>query len=139
MASVDDLLGGLMAEARSAVAGGDWETARSCLEDAVRRSDAAAALDELAQALFTLGDYTGAIERSEQAFARFRAEGDDARAAVCARFVGYLYWVVHGNGSKMNGWLARAVRLIDAVGDSPERARIELTLASVGGSSCATA
>ena len=50
---------------------------------------------------------------------------------MCARFVGYLYGVVHGNGAAAGGWMGRAVRLIEAAGDCAERARIELTRAVV--------
>ncbi len=91
------------------------------------------ALDGLAQALFSEGDYEGALRTTEQAYAAFRAQGDDARAAMCARFVSYLYWVMHGDGAAMSGWMARAVRLVEAAGDVPERARIELTRATVTG------
>jgi hypothetical protein len=50
---------------------------------------------------------------------------------MCARFVGYLYGVVHGNGAAASGWMCRAVRLIEGAGDCAERARIELTRAVV--------
>lgn len=115
-----------------ALAAGDWDAAQACFEEAVDRlGGPAEALDGLAQALFSLGDYAGAIDRAEQAFAAYQAGGEDVRAAMCARFVGYLYGVVHGNGAAAGGWIGRAVRLIDAAGDCPERARISLTLAVV--------
>jgi DNA-binding CsgD family transcriptional regulator len=126
---VDEELAGLVTRGASALADGDWAAARAWFEEAARLGSTAEALDGLAQALFSGGDYAGAIDQGEQAFAAFRARGDDVRAAACARFVGYLYGVVHGNGAVMSGWLARAVRLIDAAGDCPERARIELTQA----------
>src|SRR5262249_3108312 len=87
--------------------------------------------DGLAQVLFSEGDYAGAVDRTEQAFAGYRARGDDIRAAACARMVGYLYGVVYGNAAAMSGWIARAVRLTDAAGDCPERARIELARAVI--------
>lgn len=89
------------------------------------------ALDGQADALFTTGDYTGAIGLAEQAYAAYRRAGQDARAASSARFVGYLHGVVHGNRAVAGGWMGRAVRLIDSAGDCPERARIELSLAVV--------
>ena len=121
---VDDLL----ARGTAALANGDWAGARACFEEA---GEAAEALDGLAQALFSAGDYAGAIERGERAFAAFQARDDGVRAAMCARFVGYLYGVVHGNGSVAAGWTGRAARLLDAAGDCPERARLELTRAVV--------
>jgi tetratricopeptide (TPR) repeat protein len=128
---VDDGLAELLSRGRSALAGGDWRAARDCFEEATRFGDIAAVLDGLAQALFANGDYAGAVDRTEQAFAAYRARRDDVRAAACARTVGYLYGVVYGNTAAMNGWIARAVRLTDAAGDCPERARIELTRAVI--------
>jgi DNA-binding NarL/FixJ family response regulator len=122
----------LLASGRRALSEGDWTTARAHFERALPdQPNAGPALQGLAQALFSEGDYAGAIDRGEQAFATFRACEDDVAAAECARFVGYLYGVVHGNGAAMNGWISRAARLIDAVGDCPERARIELTRAVI--------
>jgi DNA-binding CsgD family transcriptional regulator len=122
---VDDAL----ATGRAALAAGDWGAARACFERAAERDGSGEALDGLAQALFSEGDYAGAIDAAERAFAAFAARGADVRAAVCARFVGYLYGVVHGNGAAAGGWLGRAVRLIEPAGDCPARARIELTRA----------
>jgi DNA-binding CsgD family transcriptional regulator/tetratricopeptide (TPR) repeat protein len=125
--TVEDLL----AEGGSALRAGNWTCARGCFEQAAGQRPCGEALDGLAQALFALGDHAAAVDRTEQAFAAFRAEGDDVRAAVCARFVGYLRWVVDGDGAAMSGWLARAVRLMESAGDRPERARLELTRATV--------
>jgi len=113
------------------LADGDWAAARACFEDAVGLDNSAAALDGLAQALFSQGDYAAAIDRGEQAFAAYRVAGCDAEAAACARFIGYLHGVVYGNGAAMSGWLSRAVRLIERAGDCLERARIELTRATM--------
>ena len=121
----------VLSEGRSALASGDWALARARFEQAARLTTSGEALDGMAQALFSEGDYAGSIRAMEQAFAAFRTEGDDARAALSARFVSYLYWVLHGDGAAMSGWMARAVRLAESAGDCPERARIELTRATV--------
>jgi tetratricopeptide (TPR) repeat protein len=121
----------VLSEGRSALARGDWSVARARFEQAARAAPSGEALDGLARALFSEGDYAGAIDTAERACTAFRAEGVDARAALCARFVSYLYWVLHGDGAAMSGWMARAVRLAEAAGDCPERARIELTRATV--------
>jgi DNA-binding CsgD family transcriptional regulator len=113
----------------AALAAVEWARARDCFTAAVDGDSGgpAEALDGLAQALFALADYAGAIERGEQAFAAYEARGEVVRAAMCARFVGYLYGVVHGNGAAAGGWMGRAARLIEVAGDCPERARLELT------------
>ena len=127
----------VLSEGRSALARGDWAVARARFEQAARGTASGEVLDGLAQACFSEGNYAGAIDAAERACAAFRAEGSDARAALCARFVSYLYWVVHGDGAASSGWLARAVRLAEAAGDCPERARIELTRATVTGDAAA--
>jgi DNA-binding CsgD family transcriptional regulator len=128
---VDVDLAEVLNEGRGALASGDWDAARSCFEQAAELRASGEALDGLAQALFASGDYARAVDVTERAFAAFRAEGDDVRAALCARSVSYLYWVLYGDGAAMSGWLARAVRLVEAAGDCPERARIELTRATL--------
>jgi DNA-binding NarL/FixJ family response regulator len=128
---VDDGLADLLSRGATDLAAGDWAAARTRYEEALRLGDSAEALDGLAQALFSQADYAGAIDRGEQAFAAYRARGADVPAAACARFVGYLHGAVYGNAAAMRGWIGRAVRLVDAAGDCPERARIELTRAIV--------
>ena len=107
-------LAGLVAEGSSALDRGDWAAAREAFTAALTYGEGAESLDGMARALFSLGEYGSAISYGERAFAQYRATGDDVRAASCARFVGYLHWVVHGNGSALNGWLGLAVRLIGA-------------------------
>jgi len=120
-----------LVRARAALADGDWEAARDGFAEALAHEESGEALDGLAQASFSSGDYPAAITHGERAFAAYRAAGEDARAASCARFVGFLYGVVHGDGAVAGGWMGRAVRLIEAAGDCPERARIELTRAVI--------
>src|SRR3712207_9016066 len=84
----------LLAAGSGALRAGDWTRARECYEQDAGRRPCGEALDGLAQALFALGDYTAAVDRTEKGFAAFRTEGDDVRAAVCARFAGYLRWVL---------------------------------------------
>ncbi len=127
----------VMSEGRSALARGDWAVARARFEQAARTTTSGEVLDGLAQARFSEGDYAGAIAAAEGACSAFQAEGAPARAALCARFVSYFYWVLHGDGAASSGWLARAVRLAEAAGDCPERARIELTRATITGDAVA--
>jgi hypothetical protein len=129
--SVDDALVALLVKGQGALASGDWADARACFEEATRREHTGETLDGLAQALFGQGDYAAAIDSAELAFAAFHEAGNEVRAAVCARFIGYLYAVVHGNHAAASGWMGRAIRLIEAAGDCPERARIELTRAVI--------
>jgi DNA-binding CsgD family transcriptional regulator len=134
---MDAGLAEVMSEGRRALARGDWTVARARFEQAAQGTTSGEVLDCLAQARFSEADYAGAVDAAERACTAFRIEGAAAKAAQCARFVSYLYWVVHGDGAASSGWLARAVRLADAAGDCPERARIELTRATVTGDAAA--
>ena len=131
MCCVDSGPAELLSRGQVALADGDWQAARDCFEEATRAGNTAEASEGLAQALFSEGDYAGALDRTEQAFAAYRARGENVAAAACARVAGYLYGVVYGNTAAMNGWIARAVRLTDEAGDCPERARIELSQAAI--------
>ena len=131
MGRVEDGLAHLLTAGRAAMACGDWAVADARFAEAAERGGGGEALEGLAQALFCRTDYAGAIIRGEQAFAAYVAAGQDVRAAACARFVGYLYGVVHGNAAAAGGWMGRAVRLAESAGDCPERARIELTRAVI--------
>src|SRR5262245_30392801 len=62
---VGDELAELLSRGTSALAGGDWAAARACFEEAVQRGSTAEALDGLAQALFSDGEYAAAIDRGE--------------------------------------------------------------------------
>jgi len=128
---VDAELAGLLTDGQAAVERADWPSAQRSFEAALRREETPQALDGLAQALFFQGEYGAAIEQRERAFELFRVAGDDVSAAMCARFVAFLYGVVYGNRAAFSGWLARARTLIEATGDSSERARIELTQANM--------
>lgn len=121
----------LLARARAAAERADWTQARARYEEAVALGPHGESLDGLAQVLVAHEEYGHAIERFEQAFTAFLAAGQDLPAAMCARSAGYLYGVVHGNATAMRGWMTRAVRIVEAAADCPQRARIELTRATV--------
>ncbi|HEV2891745.1 MAG TPA: LuxR C-terminal-related transcriptional regulator [Frankiaceae bacterium] len=125
-------LAALLDAGRLALAEGDWAAAREAYGKAAATGSAEAA-QGLAEALLALGDYDGAIARGEEAYTGFRARGEDVAAASSARLVGYLYGVVHGNGAVMSGWMGRAASLLESAGDCRERARLELTRATLAG------
>ena len=69
MTSAEDRLAELLSSGQRALGSGDWAAARACFEQATRLGDPAEAGEGLAQALFSQGDYAGAIDQGEQAFA----------------------------------------------------------------------
>lgn len=114
-------------DGRAALERGDWAAARSIFAELVERAETAEALHGLARALEWAGDYQRAIEHYERAFSAFRAQGQVAVPAVIAgRELSFLYLAVYGNVAAASGWLARARRLADDIGDRVERGWVAL-------------
>ena len=113
--SVDHLL----RDGRAALAAGDWESARSCFEQASESDASAEVLDGLSQAVHFQGDHLRAIELKERAFGAYRRRGKRVEAAELARWLAFLHGTVHGNMSVANGWMARAERLLEGMEEGP--------------------
>jgi DNA-binding CsgD family transcriptional regulator len=117
--------GDWLSAAREAFARGEWAEARDRFSDALDERPSADALDGLGQALWWLGETQAAIEHRSRAFAEYRREGQDERAANVAVYVAAEYRIA-GNASVANGWLGRAERLLDGKGDCEARAWLEI-------------
>lgn len=113
-----------VAVGRTALAEGRWEDARAAFSAV---ADAPEALDGLAEVSYRLGDYDGAIDLRERAYAGFRARGETRYPAVLAAYhLAFDYAAVHGNMATAGGWLERGKRLASVSGDCPERGWVEL-------------
>jgi DNA-binding NarL/FixJ family response regulator len=105
-----------MREGSGALERGEWASARACFAAALEAGDSPEAIDGLGLALWYLGSVAEGIaarERAFEEFARARRCDDAARVAV---------WVSHqhmvgGRASAARGWLARAERLLEGIGD----------------------
>jgi DNA-binding CsgD family transcriptional regulator len=143
-AAADDLL----RAGRDALATGDWGRARACFEQAGEFGESAEVLDGLSQAVHFQGEHVRAIELKERAFAAYRHRGRRVEAAELARWLAFLHGTVHGNAAAANGWMARAVNLLEGVGpcaahgwltldrapfadDSAERARLAIAARAI--------
>ena len=111
--------------ARAAFAQGDWAAARDAYQAALDEHQSAEALDGLGQAVWWLGETQAAIELRSRAFAEYRSEGQDERAANVAIYVGAEYRIA-GNASVADGWLGQAQRLLEGRGDCEARAWLEI-------------
>jgi DNA-binding CsgD family transcriptional regulator/Tfp pilus assembly protein PilF len=129
---VDDRGSGLdelIERARSALRVGDATSARVLLDDALLGCpDEPLALETLARADYLELDFAAAVEHWQQAYARYRAAGDQVSAVRVARSLAPTYGTVFGDGAVMRGWLARAQTLLGDAADSPEAGCVALNL-----------
>jgi ATP/maltotriose-dependent transcriptional regulator MalT len=103
-----------MAAGRDALGRGEWELARSCLEEAVTADASAEAIEALAMAAWWLDDAHATIESRERAYQLFRERGDAVGAARIATWLAWDYLAFRGEPAVANGWMRRARRLLDA-------------------------
>lgn len=115
-----------LTRAEEALASGAWAEARELFETSLADDEDPRAHDGLGRTMWWLGSADRAIEERERAFAGFRTEGEDAKAAEIAIWLAREHLSVFGNDAVANGWLARAQRL---VGEAPTSARGRLDLA----------
>jgi len=109
----------------SALQRGDFAAARAELEQALAAEESAEIRVNLAGVCMVLEDLDAARRHGEAAYRQFREAGSPARAAqaaiTLARVCGWS-----GNEAAVNGWLARARRLLDEAGECVERGHLEV-------------
>jgi DNA-binding NarL/FixJ family response regulator len=105
----------LLHEGWEALAAADWQAARAVFEAALAESETAEALDGLSQTVHFQGEYDAATELKERAFAAYRREGQEVRAADTARWLAFLHGTYHGNYAIASGWMGRAKSLLEGV------------------------
>ena len=96
-----------------ALAAADWESARSCFEEAYEREESAEVLDGLSRALHFQGEYERAIELTERAFTAYRQLNRFEDAADRARWLAFLHGTINSNMAAASGWMARAEGLLE--------------------------
>lgn len=123
----------LIAEGRSALAGCEWQSARSCFEQAHQLAETAEVLDGLGQTLYWLGDYRRALSLRERAFGLYRQRGEHRPAILVAVQLAALHGMIFDNGAALSGWLGHARQMAEQAGDCPEQGWVELFLAVITG------
>ena len=115
-------------EARAAFARGDWQAAKEIYEQLLAADpDDPDALDGLGQSLWWLGEKQAGMQLRAKAFARYQRRGDRERAGFLAAYLAAEYRIA-GNASVAQGWLGRARRLLDGVGDCAGVGWLEIEL-----------
>jgi DNA-binding NarL/FixJ family response regulator len=108
-----------------ALARGSWTEARTAFASALTVSESPEALEGLALAAWWLDDGEAVFEARERAYKLYLDCGDRPSAARIAVWLAWDCWAFRGETAVANGWLQRARRHLDGLGDSPERAWLE--------------
>jgi LuxR family maltose regulon positive regulatory protein len=108
---------------------GAWEEARVSFEQALAAGESAEALEGLGVAAWWLDLADVVFASRERAYTLYLERGgDDGRAAAArvAVWIAWDTWAFRGEHAVASGWLQRARRHLDGLGDVPERAWLEL-------------
>lgn len=126
-ASVDEQL----AAGQQALRSANWPGAREAFAAALREQPSPEAHDGLGIALWWLNQIEAAHEQRTLAYGGYRQRGELGRAALIATWLGREQVFLHGNPSAMNGWFARAERLLQQAGPCREQGWVALLRASM--------
>ena len=116
--------------------GGGWVEARACFEQALGCSDAAEAWDGLSWACWWLEDGAAAIQARENAYRLYKDAGERRAAARMAIWLANDHLDFRGEEAVAQGWLRRAMRILDELDPAPEHgwlAALEAQLALEAG------
>lgn len=115
-----------MDTAQEALHTANWHLARTHFEAVLRDSESAEALDGLGLAHWWLNNIGAAHEFRTRAYLAYKARGDVRRAAWLAAWLAREQVFFRSNGSAMNGWFARAERLLADAAPCAERGWVSL-------------
>jgi DNA-binding NarL/FixJ family response regulator len=101
----------------AALDAGRYPQARAAFEETLAGEASAAAYDGLAQALRWMGDGAASLAAREEAYRLYRQAGDAARAGLTAGWVAWDTLLLRGDWAVVQGWFARAERLLE---DAPQ-------------------
>jgi hypothetical protein len=120
-----------VAAGQAALAGADWRAARVAFAAALSEQESPELHDGLGIALWWLNAIEQAHQQRILAYQGYRQRGDLAQAALIATWLAREQVFLHGNASAMNGWFARAERLLAQAGPCREQGWFTLLRASM--------
>ncbi len=104
----------------------DWPAAKQAFQLALNAEATPEAHDGLGLALWWLNDIGAAHYQRTQAFIGYQQAGNLRRAAWLAAWLAREQVFLQANVSAMNGWFARAERLLGDIGSCAERGWLDL-------------
>jgi ATP/maltotriose-dependent transcriptional regulator MalT len=108
--------GDRLAEGRRALEAAQWDAARLAFEAALEAEPTPDARDGLGLALWFLGEVEDGIAARGQAFEEYVRDGRCDEAARVAVWVSHQH-LISGRASAARGWLSRAERSLESLGD----------------------
>ena len=105
-----------LAAATRALEAARWEEARAAFERVLEEDDVPEAHEGLGLAIWFLGDVAAGIDARERAFGGYVRQGRCGDAARIAVWVSHQH-LIGGRASAARGWLARAERALEGVGE----------------------
>jgi ATP/maltotriose-dependent transcriptional regulator MalT len=94
----------------------DWASAKACFEASLSEQDTPEAHDGLGIAYWWLNQIDAAHRHRSTAYIGYKQRGDSRQAARIAAWIAREQVFLHANVSAMNGWFARAERLLQQDG-----------------------
>jgi ATP/maltotriose-dependent transcriptional regulator MalT len=120
-----------LAAGQAALSKADWIGAKAAFEAALHEQDSPEAHDGLGIALWWLNDIAASHEHRGAAYTGYKRLGNQRQAALIAMWLAREQVFMHGNASAMNGWFARARRLLSQVNVGREHSWLALLHASM--------
>jgi DNA-binding CsgD family transcriptional regulator/tetratricopeptide (TPR) repeat protein len=136
MSSIEEIAAG-----ETALAAGEWATAKDAFTAALKEFESPEALDGLGRSLWWMKSVTEGLEARTRAYTAFRREGRYEEAARIAVWLAREHRSLLANEVAADGWLARAKSIADQTADSSVVGWISLAEAEGafnGGSAIAT-
>lgn len=121
----------LVSAGQSALARANWLVAKKQFEMALKESDSPSAHDGLGLALWWLNDIPASHEQRTLAYLGYKSNGDLPKAARLAAWLAREQVFLRANVSAMNGWFARAFRLLDQMSLCAETGWVKIYHASM--------
>jgi ATP/maltotriose-dependent transcriptional regulator MalT len=116
---------------KSSLRNAKWLDAKKHFEIALKESDSPAAHDGLGLALWWLNDIPASHEQRILAYLGYKSNGDLPKAARLAAWLAREQVFLRANVSAMNGWFARAFRLLDEMDPCAEVGWVKIYHASM--------
>ena len=125
----------MLSTGQTALRHANWLEAKKCFEEALKTSDSPEAHDGLGLALWWLNEISTSHEQRTLAYLEYKNNGDLPEAARLATWLAREQVFLRANVSAMNGWFARAFRLLDEIEPCAETGWVKIYHASMTASS----